>query len=1471
MIGATESTSLDLREWTFGTVSSQLSFIGDPVSTTHGYYFESNTDLRIAGPGGMDLALVRSYSSRLDFDGPFGYGWVTSFDQHLRAHQGDPTEIGDEAVIRVSERGTEEPFEDDGTLLTPQAWSHDQLVREADGSFTMITKAGIVYRFAAMDANGIARILSITDRNGNQLLWQYGGPAGELTAVFDATGDGSRKIEIFYDAAGKVDRLQDWTGRVWEYEVDANGDLVSYMDPEEASKPPGIGRAWSYEYLSGLSNTKLNHNMRKFRRPADRDGDPLAEGDYTMEFSYHPNDTVFKHVDGLGRETRFSFNYFRRRSTVTHPDGTTERYFYDAWGNITRHEDPRGAVTEWRYDGPRKEQIEEIDALGFRTTASYDAAGNISRRTDPLGNSETWSWNAFGQLVVRVDQRGNTTQWLYDSAGNPVETRAEVDGQLVTLQEIEYDNHGNAIRTTAHLGDGRRATTRLLLDANGVAAEQVIDAVGNTVRFTNDALGRPTRVETDRTVEIGGTERRLPVSAETKYDRLDRPYEVTVPGGVTTRTVFDPNGLPTQVSRLVPDPAAPQLVEQVVRQFRYDAMDRLVEVENALGQVTQREYDDRDRPVLLRSALGREARTSYDAAGNPVAQTDPTGHTSVIEFDPLGRPVSGVDALGRESTTRYDAGGRLLEAIAPGGRVTFQNPVYDESGNLLEVEDARGVRTVSTFDELGRPRSTTVAAGEPEEATTQFAYDLAGRLLRKTDPAGHDWHAVYDLVGRKTEESDPLGRVWSFSYDELGNLTVALDPAGYRVTHRYDARSLRTERTDQAPGETPRTLRSSYDALGRPVRSSLGAGSFTMRLEYDELDRVVTRSYGTSTERFVFDGDGRLVQHVLPTNVLPGGGGVATFGYDGRGLLSTVHDPEAGTWAFEYDALGRPVRQAGPIGDTRTVTYTPDGFIDRVDILVPGTAGEFADYSGYDAVGNPAIVTTTEGLTSLLYDSQSRVTNVTYPGTAGSEVFEYDVRGNRSRHIDRQGVARTYHYDLAQQLTEIKDEVSGNPYLQFGYDAAGRRTDRTEMGVGGTSYAYLGNGRLRAVTPPTGPATDLIYGPDGRRTVRADASGVSLYSHPQVEHRGGETWRWAGPGSGSAAVRYTASGKHVVHAYADGSASVAGVAETDEGGATLFEGPPRRYEVFGRVFSGSSVLERGFASQQHEGTTELILMGARHYDPEIGAFLQPDPVGALSSEIYRYAGGNPVRFWDPSGLSIRSIGSSASSFVSDGLSATGHAMHLNAELRLSTAKYEGMASLAMLTLVALPALGTAVGGSALGGGIAESLLPAWAVANPTWANTALGIGFGLACAEACGTHNLSAPIASSLGRLAGSSQPLLPALASLSDDVARTFAGRAYAARTLADDLVVYRAEGSTFGRWFGTTKPSSAAEAERLYNIVNYGNDLLEVSSYRIPAGTVIFEGPVKGGTGFQVYVEDPVRAGFKLLATEVLPQYGF
>ena len=264
-----------------------------------------------------------------------------------------------------------------------------------------------------------------------------------------------------------------------------------------------------------------------------------------------------------------------------------------------------------------------------------------------------------------------------------------------------------------------------------------------------------------------------------------------------------------------------------------------------------------------------------------------------------------------------------------------------------------------------------------------------------------------------------------------------------------------------------------------------------------------------------------------------------------------------------------------------------------------------------------------------------RVTSVTYPDST-SESFTYDDAGNRTRRIASGGDDWTYHYDAADQLTHVTATSGGATLESFTHDDAGRRTGHIVTATGATtSYGYDGFGRLTSVSR-TGYSATLQYGPDGRRTSRTETGAPSaLYPSPRLEQRGGtgyRTLRAGGVGPALAEIETTGSGP-LTHAFhRDASQNLAHVVTTDEAGTSTSEGPPRRWTAFGTLRSGTSVIERGFASQVQEGATGLLYMAARHYDPRTSRFLQVDPLGIDAAELYAYAANNPYAFWDPTGL-----------------------------------------------------------------------------------------------------------------------------------------------------------------------------------------------------------------------------------------------
>ena len=59
----------------------------------------------------------------------------------------------------------------------------------------------------------------------------------------------------------------------------------------------------------------------------------------------------------------------------------------------------------------------------------------------------------------------------------------------------------------------------------------------------------------------------------------------------------------------------------------------------------------------------------------------------------------------------------------------------------------------------------------------------------------------------------------------------------------------------------------------------------------------------------------------------------------------------------------------------------------------------------------------------------------------------------------------------------------------------------------------------------------------------------------------------------------------------------------------------------------------GYDGYRYDPETGLYHTGARYYDPRLGRFLQPDPIGQAGGvNLYAYVGNDPLNGTDPSGL-----------------------------------------------------------------------------------------------------------------------------------------------------------------------------------------------------------------------------------------------
>jgi RHS repeat-associated protein len=263
--------------------------------------------------------------------------------------------------------------------------------------------------------------------------------------------------------------------------------------------------------------------------------------------------------------------------------------------------------------------------------------------------------------------------------------------------------------------------------------------------------------------------------------------------------------------------------------------------------------------------------------------------------------------------------------------------------------------------------------------------------------------------------------------------------------------------------------------------------------------------------------------------------------------------------------------------------------------------------------------------------------------------YGHDGAGNRKTEVvtDAQTEAvlesKTGHFDNANRLTELSDNLDPTQTTTLGWDKNGNLLSETKAGVT-TNYRYDLRDTLAEVERGGQALARFLGDFDERRVLkigdptRPGGSGVQEYlyhgSRLVVEVEGGQStarYEW----TNEELVSLLQSGGTRRYFALDGLETV--LALTDEQGQATdrldFDawGVPKEGTDFGT--SGSR-----FAFTSHRFDTELNLYyaGGRMYSPTIGRFISQDtlsldPNNPDTWNLFSYARGNPTRYVDPTG------------------------------------------------------------------------------------------------------------------------------------------------------------------------------------------------------------------------------------------------
>ncbi|MDH6131378.1 RHS repeat-associated protein [Kitasatospora sp. MAA4] len=681
--------------------------------------------------------------------------------------------------------------------------------------------------------------------------------------------------------------------------------------------------------------------------------------------------------------TTSGFNTFGEEVEQLDPNGNETTHTYDANGEETSATDPS-------YTAPGSST-----PITATTTQTYDALGNVITATRPDGKSSSYIFDQRGELAQETTPDGNKSHYSYDANGD----KLSVTDASGAVQQATYDYMGRQVTSTTL----ERYPTAQTLTSTSSYGVTTGNPYGAFLASQTSAEGRTTSYNYNRVGDPTSTTDAAGNTTQYTYDFLGNRQQTIAPDGTYTQVNTNAQGLPVSSTQY-----------------------------NAGGTYlagTSRTYDGDGNVLSSTDARGNTSTFTYDATGMVTNEVQPVSATSSITtsfgYDATGQRTRFTDGRGNSWKYTYNSWGKPESSIAPttstysAASDATTTDIYDQLGQLTQVNEPGGVTESMTYDVSGNLTSQSGSGAEAATATRNFTYDPLGQVLTaQTTAAGTAGQSGYQPATSESFGYDDRGHLLSasgtagsssFGYTKDGLLANRTDAAG-TTSYTYDTGGRLSTLADPATGNT---LTYSYNALSQPTTVSYGASGQSRAFSYDQMHRLTgdTLTSGSSTLASIaygYDANSNLTSKTT-TGVT--GASANTYTYDFANRLASWNNGTTNT-AYSYDASGNRIQVGSNVftyderdqltsDGTQTYRYSARG-----TMIEDRTGGTPAVYAS-DAYGQQI----TAGQDTYALDASGRVMTSSSTAT-GNRTFQYTGGSNQ---LASDG-SNTYTWDSAGGL-----------------------------------------------------------------------------------------------------------------------------------------------------------------------------------------------------------------------------------------------------------------------------------------------------------------------------------------------------------------------------------------------------------------------------------------------------------------------
>jgi len=1056
-----------------------------------------------------------------------------------------------------------------------------------------------------------------------------------------------------------------------------NDDNLQQLTRETNDSAPLI-QSYTYDQQGNLQSESIaGHLSGRDATPIFIDGQGAIQGNieqYRKDYVYDDAGRLIQEREESGKITEYIYSsdgLIIRKHLKSHDAPiSTWNYSYNEHGILieTTIEDASGETNEWHKErivlseDPHSFALPKIiehyamedgqESLHSSQFITYTSQGlPLEKQTyDQEGyciHVKLAQYDPLGRLIYLSNPGKEEYLSAYDLNGNVIYSH-----NLLTGEEVSqlYDRQNRLISVQKTVNQHTLVAYRSYNEKGQL--EKIIDPLGHETTYEYDTLGFVSQITQPQILDhndqlvsptvsmehngLGDVIRYIQGGGETlnvKYNSCGKPIQITHPDGKKERFTYNERGLLIEKTNS----------QTVTEQYEYDCLDRLISTQifdqnNQLLDASKATYNS-FHPSQVWSLSGPTTSWIYDESGKQIeAIIESDEGTFSHSLTPQSSPTDHTSDVPLEEMYHEDD----LYTFNKWGQQVWQRKVIDLQGEL----------TITTFDTHHRPSEILVIdpLGQPLKEET-FRYNLSDRLILHTincfDQSPHTSTWSYNDQGLLESKSEfvtsSIAKKTSYKYSSHGLLLEEEKPDGTIIFYTYDS-SGRVKEVHSSD----RTIHYRYHYSGLDKITSIEdlIHQQTLSRTYNDRGLLTEEKINHLTFRSTYNPEGHRTDLELPDDTH------IAYQY-GKDHLEAIHRISNGLTLYSFHYL----------------TFNSKGLPTSTSMI--GDVGQL--HYSYDKKGNISSITSDywkEEIPSGSFDEQGNLTQllITTPYTFIDNTFHYDLQ---NRLIEEKGTFdHSYHFSgLFSKYKKNDEEIVTDDHLQM-------------TSIGSTQLSYDVNGNLTKLQD--GSTTNYQYDAWNRLTFSEQEKQFQIhYIYDAFQRRisekkrvwNGSSWsewqslfylydeaneigtinsegtitelRVLGLGFGAeigAAVAIELNNKVYapIHDHR-GSISALVDPETRE----LVES--YLYSSFGEENIFNSVGEKitssaihnpwRYSSKRKDESTHLIYFGKRYYNPSLGQWITPDPIGSFDCyNPYTFLKNNPQIHQDLYGLfSLRSI------------------------------------------------------------------------------------------------------------------------------------------------------------------------------------------------------------------------------------------